>query len=322
MKTRSNYLGCLCIALVCYTLVCIQCKKKDTDTAVPDQSQRITAAEVYDNDSLTTNVVYSYSGNLLTEIISNYSGQTEKYKTTFQYAGNSLCSSTGYYKKDGSWRKESFTEIGSYSGDNPLEIISHTFDDGIEMYKFKNVYSYDGSRLKQVDEFYSDNGPWTLAGSTNYTYDSTGRIRQVTDTSDIYGHLTTYYYDGDQMTEFVTQAYYNGITMNSAKTTYEYTGGRLSGSANYYWTSNAWSKESENQFEYNELGNLLRVKMLFPGSVYSMRTEVIYGQGTGNFAKCQKVLGMEFFLPGDPTPYPVKAPVSPLRSLFSDESAH
>ena len=308
MKTKSINRTYLSIAFLCCLLITTMCRKKDSEATSNSQNQRIIAATVYFNDTLESRGVYTYTGNLLTEVKSYDAGNAEDYKTVFGYTGNTISSCTDYSKSNGSWNKESFMEISGFNGDNPLETISHSYDNtGAEQSQSKTVYTYEGTLLKKMDEYNNNNGSWDLVGSTIYKYDSLGRIQQSNDTMNSWGHITTYTYNAGQMTESLTQSYSYGILANSNKTSYEYANNRLSASKFYYWIAGSWSQEGETQYDYNEFGNELREKYIYTGSSASMRVDVTYGEGSGNFRQCLKIEGDLPFLPGDPTPYPVKS---------------
>jgi hypothetical protein len=305
--TKTNWIP-LMMVLSCLLIVCTLCKKKESDTPAGVSAQRITGTATYFLDTLASRYTFIYAGSLLTEVISDDSLPAGGYKTVFQYAGNTISSCMDFYKHNNSWQKEEFTEINGYNGDNPLEIISHSYDEnGIDRYQHKTNFTYNGSLLIMMDEYFNENGTWINVGKTLYTYDSKGRIQQETDTSSSYGHITTYHYDADNMTEAVSQGYYEGHLSNSGKTTYEYSAGRLSESAYYNWDSNDWTIESTTQYGYNEYGNIVSERILSQGSIEMYRVEVTYGEGTGNYRKCAQIeTGIPIF-PGDPTPYPVKS---------------
>jgi len=281
------------------------CKKKDTATST---LQRITGENMYIHDTLFMKGIFTYTGTLLTTSITyDASGTTELSKTTFQYSGNMVTSMLSYYKKNGAWNKESLVEITGYSGDNPTEIISHYYnDDGVETSQYKELYTYEGGLLKQLDDFAYVTGAWVPEESTTFTYDNKGRILQETgDTNNSYSQVTKYSYDADHMTEALTRGYFNGIYTNYEKTTYVYANSLLSGSVTCKWDSVTWTKTGDMQYRYNEAGNL--VKEIDESTDYfHWEFDVTYGEGSGNYRQLVKISGAEYLLPGDPTPYPVK----------------
>jgi hypothetical protein len=297
------------------------CKKKDNSEL--SSSQRVIGMILYFNDTAYGTYVLTYSGNLLQELSLPNTVMGEGSKTVFQYSGTFISSSTDYYKQNGNWIRNNLTNINGYSGDNPIEIVMHDYDDaGVEKSQDKTVYSYDGTLLKKMEEYSFQVGTWRLESTTIYTYDSKGRIIQEVDTtSSYYGNITTHSYDSDHRTESLIQEYHEGKLTNSGKITYLYTNNRYSGDIYYRWEPEAWIKYSEDQCEYNEFGNVSREIYQHVGSSVSMRVDITFGEGTGNYRQCMKVAGGTPVLPGDPYPVPVKSvyPASKRINLFIDK---
>jgi hypothetical protein len=281
------------------------CKKKD-DPEPSATSQRVTGYKILINDTVVMKGAFQYTGNLGSALIITDAGSFEIQKTTFQYSGNEINNVTDYERISGSLVKYSFKEVTGYTGNNPLQVISHYYDDaGIETTQEKTIYTYDGSLLKKTDDYHYYSGTWEPAGTTSFTYDNQGRILQEYDTSGYYGQITTHSYVNNQRTESLTQDYFEGVLTNDSKTSYEYANNRLSKSIFFNWQSGAWEKEEEIGYTYNGLGNLASES--WESYYFSARIEYTYGDGIGNYRQCAKIAGGEFIFPGDPTPYPVKS---------------
>jgi len=74
------------------------CRKKDSALI---SGQRITADNLYWNDTLDSKSVHTYNGNLITAVISYTPDMEEVTKTEFLYSGNLIASFTEYDKSRG-----------------------------------------------------------------------------------------------------------------------------------------------------------------------------------------------------------------------------
>jgi hypothetical protein len=305
----------LCCTIASLLFIFTMCSKDDSDNnSPPTVSYRVTSDSLYINDTLTFTGKFTYNSNMLTEIIYYLLGSEEYMKQVFQYSGNSISFVTLYTKNNGVWNKQTEYEILGYNGDNPTGVIEHYYNEaGVETYKSKTVYIYQGTVLQKTDRYSSETGVWTLTGSTSYQYDDQGRIKQEMDdtTFNYYAHLKSYSYVGDKMSEMLTQEYtpYYGILTNYAKTTFEYVNGHLSKTFDYAWDSGSWKVDGQTRYEYNAAGNLMSVWSDISG-YFSYKDVYLYSEGSGNYRQCQKSMG-QAPLPGDPTPYPVKPTGSP-----------
>jgi YD repeat-containing protein len=306
MRTKSTILIIPTIALLCGMLFLSMCKKKEPDPEPSVQKQRLIEQIFFSSDIKMSTSTSSYSGELLNEIIDHDSTGMEWAKMVFEYNGNTITSFSRYEKTSGGWVKVSFSEINGYSGENPLEITTHYYDQsGVEGDRYKSVYTYEGPMLKKLEDFYLLGSSWQLARFETYNYDSQGRIVQITDTSVYYnGIVTTFTYDAVHMTECLLRAISQGSFTNIGKTIYHYAGNRLTGTTDYRWNSAIWAENGGSQFEYNAAGNLVRER--FQGSGFFLRVDFAYGEGGGNYRQCMKATGNDV-LPGDPFPSPVKS---------------
>jgi hypothetical protein len=311
MKKRAFFKpAALCCTIASLLFIFTMCKK-DNDDSTPGTSYRITADSMYFNDTLAFTGKITYNGNLLTEMVYYLLGIEEYMKEGFQYSGNSISSVTEYMKTNGVWKKQMEYEITGYNGDNPTAIIIHSYNEsGVETYKYKTEYFYQGSVLQKTLNYYDESGGWTLVGGTSYKYDTKGRIIQEMEDTTLtsYAYLTSYTYVGDNMNEALTQEYSYGILVNDYKITFEYVSGRLSKAIDYDWGSGNWMVDGQTQYEYNAAGNLAVVR--FAGNYGTYKNEYSYDKGSGNYRQCVKSMGEAPF-PGDPTPYPVKPNGSP-----------
>lgn len=171
----------------------------------------------------------------------------------------------------------------------------------------KKVYTYEGSVLKKMDSYSYYSGTWEKKGTTTFNYDSIGRILKEVDTTGTWGIITTFIYDSDHMTNAITQNYSDGTLTNSTKVSYEYMNSLVSSAISYWWESETWNKIEDDQYEYNESGNPVNMGIEYTG-LFRLKINFKYGEGTGNYRQCMKVFGVEGFLPGNPSPYPVKSP--------------
>lgn len=309
MKTKTFKTAALCLTLMCCLVLLTMCKKED-DTVTPTTvSHRITGYNFYFNDTLEMKVNITYSGNLIAAIMATDAGGAEISKEELEYEGNSIKSVTEYEKSVDTWIKSFRYEVNGYTGDNPQEIVFRSYDaSGIETYANKIIYGFEGTLLKHQDSYTFQNGTWGLYGITTYIYDTRGRILVEDETAFSWGHITTYTYSGELMTEALTQSKdYTSLT-NSGKSTYEYVNNLLTKVTTYDWTEGgAWIKSSEEEFTYNVDGTLETEWLKFHDYGFSARIEFIYGEGSGNFRQYIKITGGGPVLPGDPTPYPVKS---------------
>jgi len=132
MKTNSLRWAGLCTLLSFCMIFCTMCKKKD-DATPPSTLQRISGYKVYYNDTLAMKGVFTYSGNLGTELIVTDTGSTEIQKSTFEYSGNEIISTTDYERINGVMAKYSFIEVNGYTGPNPSEVVTHLYNYGDQM---------------------------------------------------------------------------------------------------------------------------------------------------------------------------------------------
>lgn len=323
MKTKTLSRAALCIAMASCLITFTMCKKTSSSDTPPDNTsgQRITGYAYYYNDVLEGTAGVTYNGNLITEILEKDPSGAELNKETIQYNGNSIASVTSYFKESGPWLKGGFDEVVGYSGDNPLEIISHSFKDGgAETGWDKRKYIYEGALLKKMEDYYIYSGICKLGRTTIYTYDNSGKILHENDTTQSNGYFTSYTYTAEHMTEALRSNLEWGNVTNDRKTTYEYANNRLSKETDYNWTAGAWVKEWAYSYEYNQSGNVVRLLQEDFVESYLSRVEINYGAGSGNYAQYMKASGMEDYLPGNPTPNPVKSPGR--QQGFQHESKH
>jgi hypothetical protein len=308
MKIIQILLKSMCIIMFCTLILFAGCKKEKDNNPVADQGQRIVATRSVFGDTLVVYEKFNYNGNLLVEILETDSLSTDSVKYTFQYAGTKIISETWFIKSNGNWTKLSIHEITGYSGDNPSGILEQMFDEGGNViHESKTSYVYSGSLLMKMEHYFKLNNNWTLFSFRDYTYNDKGKIIQESDTTtewggEIYGNITTYYYDADRMTESLNKFYLADSLKNDSRYVYEYADNRLSRRIYYNWDSGTWIMAGEWLYEYNESGNLVKMQR----TQNSYKVEYSYGDGVGNYKECLKIFNGEYILPGDPTPYPVR----------------
>ena len=310
MKKFILILAGLIIALLTVGFYFSSCKKKSDDNTV--SSQRVVELAGYSNDTLLYNSVYKYSGNLISEIIVS-AAMIEVAKTTCQYAGDKITSITDSEISNGNWVKTYLTEVISYSGNNPTEIIEHNYaPNGNETNKYKYTFSYDGSIIKEASDYSYASGNWNESSRTIYTYDNNGRIIEV---SHVYlsGHnweyKTSFIYDGNTMKASIDSTLSNGTWQPWDKTTFEYENNRLKKSNYLYWANNSWVNYSYEMYEYNDRSNVTRHQWVDVSGQNSESSDfkIKYEEGSGNFRQFELIRDMLVMIPGYPYPYPVKS---------------
>ena len=303
MESKQSTRKYRILSMVFFILLGTTCQKNpENDPALPE---RVISARFYLGGKLATNIEYHYSDNLLTEIIKFNDAGDEIFKTVYQYNGNKIKNCTSYTQTNGSWETASITEIKGYSGDDPVEIIAHQYDLGVEQGQIKTLYTYEGGLLKKKEKYNSWNSTWQQVENIWFKYDGRGRIWQETDSSNIV-HTKTYYYAGDLMVEAISEVFDGEEQIMTIKTTYVYLNDRLSAALDSVCTSSTWMKAGKTQYDYNEHGELWRLQYEGSGCFGPEMTEYTYGKGTGNYRQCAKI-DRELVLPGDPTPSPVIA---------------
>ncbi|MEI6681448.1 MAG: hypothetical protein WCO44_02410 [Bacteroidota bacterium] len=301
----------LIIMMVMPGLMMISCKKKSSESSGSTPSERIIEWAYYANDTINSKTVFQYSGNQLSSAIDYHSSHLVKTaKTTFQYSGNQLISVTRYDTANGIWYKSSFTEVTSFSGTNPVEILTHSFDQaGNEYTAYKWIYTFGTAGLTSATWYNFSLGSWTESEKALCTYDSNKRIiaTDITYNNGNEKYWITYLYQGNQITTELDSTKYSG-SLDIWKYAMEYTGGRLTSSKGYDWNNNTWVQYNIENYTYNSLGNILIYQDQELNSQHKYREEFKYEAGSGNYRQYEAITGnYSPLVTGWPWPAPVKS---------------
>ncbi len=314
MKTIYHFRVILILVLFAAGCFLISCKKKTSEAPGASSAQRIIEWAYYVNDTINFKTVYQYSGNQLASAIDyHYANLVKTAKTTFQYNGNQLISVTRYDTTNGIWYKSSVTEVTSFSGTNPAEILTHSFDQaGDEYTAYKWTYTYSTAGLTSAIWYNFSSGVWTESEKALCTYDNNKRIiaTNITYNNGNEEYWITYMYQGNQITTEIDSTYYTG-NLDVWKYAMEYTGGRLTSSKGYDWSNNTWVQYNVENYTYNSFGNILNYQDQEINSQHRYREEYKYEAGSGNYRQYEAITGnYSPLVTGWPWPAPVKSTIA------------
>ena len=242
MKKKHSFRVAMILPLVIAGGLFYSCDKKSPSNPGAATSQRITEEANFINDTLYSKTVYQYTGNLLSSVVSYNDQLVKTGKILFQYNGEQLTSITGYDTTGGNWYKYMKTEITTFSGSNPAEILSHSYDQaGTEYDHFKWVYSFGTAGLTSAIRYNYSSGAWMEYEKYLYQYDNNNRVMRANITyNGNFEYGLTYIYQGSILTTQVDSSYYAGV-WNVWKYALEYTGGLFTTGKGYAWSNNSWS---------------------------------------------------------------------------------
>ena len=282
------------IPIVVFLLLTVSaCKKKDDGTLTFDH--RIISSSSYFNNVLEDKTTFEYSGNKISKATSSeYSNGISSGSEVYNFTYPSATTIHGTSSSTSGNQTTTGTVDITLSNNRVTESIMVS---GSEKNKTTFTYNSDGT-VNKISSYYFTT-TWVLSSDMTFTYTS-GKLTQLSTIG--YSGTTTseskyvYSYTGDELKDEIRSYKQTGGTwVESNKSVYTYTAGKISKIAEYYKSGTTWMASSSQDFTYDSDGNLIKE------SSTTDRTEYTYEKGSGNYLIFVNAFGDNNYL--YPTPH-------------------
>ncbi|MCX6285908.1 MAG: hypothetical protein NTY96_02175 [Bacteroidetes bacterium] len=310
-----------CILLVSIAML-FSCKKKsDNPGDNPSNVYRVTQQRDYANNIMETRYDYTYSGNLLSEILMYEQGTTTNAgaKLAVEYNGGNISKISVFVDTNGVWSIMEEVIVNSYTGSLPAERIIKTYDDtGTLTNQIRYTDTYLNGQVSEEKSYSMQSGSWELEDRDTYTYNAQGQLQKIgsySGSGDL-GSTTTYTWQNNLIVSELSIKTDSSMLHNVI---YDYSGTRLIKASRSFYVNNSWTPTGTTDYVYDANGNLVSQTDNYVPASDVFKTEFDYTAAQGNFRQVFTVMGAAELWNGAPDPMPTKSsglPSGQIRSAF------